>query len=468
MSGGPLGYFTMGGIGMWVLLVHLLVMLALAWGWAVAQVLSFVLWRRRMSELAVPAAARAPDALLDLLRGKKGKEPKGALGETLAMAAGAVKEGMPARDVIARANKILHHRIAAVHPARGVITAAVYVLSLLAPIALGALFHETGMNQGFAALENAFPEQKCELMDMAAKIADYPVIFGYVIVLLLVLPALASTFLQLTLLGAKRRRDDILGLVDRLCGVDVRPQAGIVPGIVSFVIILAVTAPVAWLMSGPPIVNLAAPLFVGRCMYFFDDEMTLPVIARQSPPPESDQRVLEVNTDSIRISKTVIVDLDQGAMVPEEHVKESAIVPLSTTLAEMLETRQSYCDGSSYAERCGAPMLVAVDASTPLSTASLVIGTAFRSFGGNVLVLLRNKGYETDLVTYGDMLDAVRGFSGMHCVIECPYTTLKVDDVIVGGKGSGQSRSLLDGSASGTYGDFVKNLGQDSFMVAVP
>lgn len=459
--------FRDGGVGMWIILVHLLVLVVLAWGWAIAQILSMVLWKRKMTDLEEPAEARDHHGLLDRLRGKKGKDPRGALNDTLSMAAISAREGKPPREVLSRANTMLHHSIAAVHPARGAVTAALLFLCMFAPAVLGAFFRDAGLMQAFRALEQVTPFQRCEFLAQGLHIAAHPARFGFIALVLLAPPALAATFLQLTFLGAKRRRDDILRLVDMLTGVDVRPRAGIVPGIISFVFVLLLTMPACWFISGPPARHLMAPFLIHDCLGLDGgSDVSLPVKGGD-PEEDLDGLVVVVTGAGILVDGTLVMDLDDGSLASRD-VKRGTIPALSDELLEKRQLSMAFCQRSPDADGCPPDVYLAMNLTTPLETASRVIATCFDAFDDHVLLVLRTRSVQEDPGTLDEMLSEARTFTGMKCKVLCPYRTVKVGDVIMGGQGSGTSNSLLDGSTSSTFGEFVDELDSDTVMVAVP
>lgn len=453
--------FQDGGVGMWVLLAYLAAALPLVWGFGVLQLVALIRWNRGVHRLAGPASKRDAAGLLE-----ETGTGRGVLAETLGSAARSHVEGEAPESIMTSVSDTLHHRLAANHPAKAVLTALVLALSIPAPLALGILFRSLGQLGGLVALSEADPGSKCGLLEQALRAADVPFWLSLLVVAVLVVPALVAVFMELVALRAKRRRDDVLRLVERLLGISTRPATGAMPGVVAFLFTLVLAGAVGWVLTGPPVRNLAAVVLHGSCLPVLDHgRIEIPVHASGAAPFEQGTLVL-VAMDDILVDGARVTDLDAGALGAAASGDGASVAPLARMLEEKDEWVRALCDRSPDGQACETPVLVAMDRGIPLATASAVLATARRSWDRGVFLVVRTEDPPAAPVRFADMLAAVQGFPSLRCVSVCPYGLVEVGDVI--GDPATSGKDMLDGRDDGTFGAFVDGLGGTSISVVLP
>lgn len=467
--------FERGGAGMWVLLVTLLVMLVVGWGYAAYQVLSLVNWRRRIVSLTPIAEARNPSGMLEELgEGRHGRSFRIAAHVLVSAAEAAMDEEAP-RDVLSRTRATLHRRLAGVHPLKGAITTAVLLACLLVPVLLGSFFEGVGLEHGFAALGRIAPHQRCDAAAAVFHTAGYPAVFGTIVTLLLAPPALLGAFLEMTLLSAKRRRDDLLRLVDMLVGVDVRPRANMVPGIVASVFLVVAAAIGIRFSAGPSTEVMLTPLMQRICVRLPEGpDLKLPVTGLEGGPVGGGPVVAVTRTAVTRAGTgRALVELDGGRPAPAD-VSGGVLASLASDLRAAKEATGELCTREPSNERCGAPAIVALHRQTPLETAALVVHTVDESWGRAVL-LLRTRDLDTEprtLADYARMYESSRDLFRLSpqgaCHRRCPFTTIEVKEVVPELADGARSRAVLDGRSEETFGGFVSGLEQTGVVVARP
>ena len=140
-----MGFFREGGIGMTIILVYMLCMLVVGWGFAIWQIVSLVLWRKKTAKLEDIASKRDAAELAEHLTGGKGKAPGDAAGAALVLACDRVRDDKAPRDILAEVRELLATRMAGVHPAKGVLSALVLLGAVVVPVTLGVLFQVVGL-----------------------------------------------------------------------------------------------------------------------------------------------------------------------------------------------------------------------------------------------------------------------------------------------------------------------------------
>lgn len=453
--------FGEAGVGTWVLLAYLAAALPLVWGFGVLQLVALIRWNRGVHRLAGLASKRDAAGLLD-----EAGNGRGVLAEALGSAARSHIEGEAPESIMTSAGDTLHHRLAANHPAKAVLAALALALAVPAPLALGVLFRCTGQVLALSALGSAAPASRCALLEQALRTADLPFWLSLVVVAVLVVPAMIAVFMELVALRAKRRRDDVLRLVEMLLGISTRPATGAVPGVVAFLFTLVLAGAVGWVMTGPPVRNLAAVVLHGSCLPVLDlGRIEIPVHAGGAAGFEQGALVL-VTMDDILVDGVRVTDLDAGALGAAASGDGAAVAPLSEMLEEKDRWVRELCDGSPDGQGCETPVLVAMDRGIPLATASAVLATARRSWDRGVFLVLRTEDPPAAPPRFADMLAAVQDFPSLRCVSVCPYGLVEVGDVI--GDPASSGKDMLDGRADGTFGAFVDGLCGTSISVVPP
>jgi hypothetical protein len=274
--------------------------------------------------------------------------------------------------------------------------------------------------------------------------AGYPLWLGGIVALVLVVPALVSVLMELTLLGAKRRRDDVMRLVELVTGQATRPRTGSVPGVVAFVFTILAILPAGWLVAGPPVHHLSAPMLYGSC---------LPVVEGLDVP------LLE--GDAAEVSEGLVVVVS-GDRILVDYLAVPGLDELAMLLGERRQMAKALCERDPSSAGCGAPLLVAFSADVGLGRAADVLAVASGAWGGDLHLVVRTEEGSAGPPGFGEMISATKGLTGMRCVETCPFGLVKVKDVI---EGSGSGKAFLDGAAEGTVGRFVEGLDQAAIVV---
>ncbi|MBW2260600.1 MAG: hypothetical protein JRG91_01400 [Deltaproteobacteria bacterium] len=453
--------FRDAGVGMWVLLIYLGVALPLVWGFGVFQLMALIRWKRGIDRIAGFASNRDVAGLLEEVGGGRG-----VVVQTITSAAKSIVAGDAIESIMAGVRDALHHRLAANHPARAVLAAMAISLSIPAPLALGMLFRSLGQTSSWSVLGNADPGSRCGMLEQALRAADFPFWLSLVVVAVLVVPALVAVFMELTALRAKRRRDDVLRLAEMLLGVSTRPATGAMPGVVAFIFTVLLAGAAGWVLTGPPVKNLAAVQLYGSCLPGLDHlNVEIPVHGGGASDVVRGVCVI-VTMDDLLVDDVRVTDLDKGSVGAAASEDGVTITPLAQMLEDREEWTRALCDRSPDGAACETPVLVAIDRAVPLASASAVLATARRSWGRSVFLVVRTEEPPASPPRFADMLAAVKGFASMKCVTVCPYGLVEVGDVIAD-PASG-SKDLLDGRADGTFGTFIDGVGGPSFDVAVP
>jgi len=453
--------FVEGGSGMWVVLVYLVAAMAIAWGLAIGQIAAAVLWARRIRAVADLAKDHNPQAIL--YRAEKGSL-KGLFADTLAAAARGSIEQRPAPEVVAEATGTVAARLPVTSPWKACFIAVVAGLSVAGPIALGLLLRSLGYMRTFEALSMAQPDQKCALLQVGLAQAEHPYTFAVIAAVLLAVPALVSVLVELVVLAPRKRRDDVLRVVEILLALPTRPRTSPVPGIVALVFIALVVALSSAVLAGPPVRRLFAPLLYTPCLPEIDD-------AAVSVPPYSGEAskvgagtALVVSSSSIGFGYEEVLGLADGKIRASDAPDGVFVTRLNDHLAKIRSEYTETCRLDPSSPSCGATLFVAIDGDVPVATAAAVLATSWMAWSGGVFAVVRTgEDRRPDLDT---MIDESVTWRGMRCVKQCRYGLVPVKEVVA--KPQAGARGFLDPSASGTFGEYVAGLGGAGIVVALP
>ncbi len=458
-----------GGAGMWILLGYLVVLFPLIWGFGAAQVLALIRWKRMSAALGRFAGEKDAAGLADHLDGKAGR---GVMGDVLAAAARSVVEGEKPTAVMDAARKAVDERMSASPPAKAVLCALALALGSLGPLVLGALLRCMNAIEVWSVVVQDNPYFRCRLLEAGMPRGELPFWLGVGVCVVLTVPALVAVFVQLNPLGAGRRRDDVLRLVESLLGRSARPVTGTASGLLAFASTILLTAAAGWVLTGPPVSNLAAPRLIDTCVPgLVHRDVRVPL--HDGPAVKVTQtRTLIVTTGDILFEQLVFSEMDPRPDAPAAEFESQRVTdlvdgklgaslggdgvtvePLAEMLEDLYKKDMSQClvpDCSTWGDD---PILAIIAADVPVETAAAVLATARRSRSRSVFVLVRTEAPAADPPDLAGMLEAVKGFASMKCVMRCPYGALEVGDV-------------GDVPVGGTFGEFIEGVEGPSFDVA--
>lgn len=472
-----------GGTGMWVLLFYGGIVLPLVWIYGVGQLLALIRWKRKMADLDKLASEKDGARLLERLGGGEGKDVAERI---LAEAARSSLGGDGPEEVMDGARSGLDERMKASTPVRAVLAMTSLALAALAPLVLGATFRCMKLVQVWGWLLEDEPLHRCRLLEVGTSFAEYPFRMGIVVSTILAVPALVAVFMELTALRAARRRDDVLRLVEMLLGLPPRPASRGAPGLIAFVLAILLTGTAGWVLTGPPVPNLAAPRLHDSCVHGLEGRSIRIPVRSGAPEAEDFGYKLFVTRNEIFLEVEHIPGFGDMPEIQDYTIKDVRVTDLvegkpgaaldadGVTIEPLMrvleETPNESSDDCSLLEGCGPPtvepVLVVIDEDVPLDTAAAVLVTARRSSDRSVSVLVRAEAEPATPPRFADLLEAASGFASMKCVEHCAYGQIAVEDLVTEPAGSG--KPVLDGRAGGTFGDFITGVGTASFDVIVP
>jgi len=460
---------AVGGGGMWVLLAYLAVAFPLVWGFGASQVMALIRWNRMRASLERFAGERDAAGLADHLDGKAGR---GVMGDVLAAAARAVLDGEGPSVIMDGARATVDRRLPASSPFKVVLCVLSLALGPLAPLVLGTMFRVASTIElwGVVAMDNPF--QRCRFLELALKHGEYPFWLGVIVCGILTVPALVAVFMQLNALAARRRRDDVLGLVESLLGRSRRPATGSLPGLAAFAGTVLFTAGAGWVLVGPPVKDLAAPRLHDTCVPVLEyRDVRVPVHDGSASGLQSALTLIVTRSDVI-IEDLVFHDMELAPGTPAVVVESRRVTdlvegrpgaalgsdgvtvePLDEMLEEIYQKDLSQCPVLDCSDQEAGSILAIIADDVPVETAAAILATARRSRDRSVFVLVRTGPPSADPRTLAGMLEDVKRFASMKCVEQCSHGALEVKEV-------GEL------PAGGTFGEFLAGVEGSSFDLA--
>ncbi len=245
------GWFAQGGIFMYINAAHLVVWLGLSSIFLAAVAVRAFRIRSRARAFEAACRARNVQAALEAAR----KKPADPMGRAVGLCAGQLADGREPEQAAGSAFASVLQELPGLHPFWTVGCCLAFVCSIPVSLFHGSLGEHAGLVQMFGALAQAVPDQRAELLAMAADMARIPAYFSIAVAVLAGFPAVLSALLLATAASSGRERKAALSLVADLTGTGMKTSNGSTAAVASgivFFFLCALAGMWAVLPSGAP------------------------------------------------------------------------------------------------------------------------------------------------------------------------------------------------------------------------